>query len=422
MLPKSKKVRMRKEGTGSLILVEGNTLFLNKPAYAILLLLNGKNTPGDIARKINIHFKVGDIERVERDTNQMIEKFKEYGLLEGFPLKIPFGNSLPQRPTYITWCITKKCNLTCRHCYIDYSCQETTRDELMVILEKIKKTRPFLVILTGGEPLMRDEVFFILDTLKRLRTDILFETNGTLITDDNADKISECCPSAQVSIYSSSEKTHDDMTGVEGAFRKMMKGVSLLRERGVDIRFNCVLHRENVDEIQEITELALKHGDRIKFNTIDLLGRSVHLKNLAFSKGEYKKAMELIRFLQEQHQEERILVHLPYIHLKDGLYAFDRSICTAGLSGFMIDFDGTAKLCEKVPLEIGNVIQQDMNDIWNSPIIEDMRNITEKIRGKCSSCTFLSVCKGGCRGETYIRAHDLYGEDPLCWIGDNDVQ
>lgn len=421
MLPKRKEVRIRKEGTGYLVLVEGNTLFLNKTAYFIFLLLTGTNTREDIAKKVNIYFEVGDIEKVKRDTNQIIEKFKEYGILEGFSLQIPYGKYLPQLPTYITWCITKKCNLSCRHCYIDYSLQETKKDELMIILEKIKKLKPFLVILTGGEPLMREEVFFILDKLKKQGIDILFETNGTLITRSIAEEISECCPSAQVSIYSSSESVHDYMTRVEGSFKKMMDGTSFLNENGVDIRFNCVLHRKNINEIEKIAELALNNGDRIKFNTIDSLGRGATLKNYAFSRDEYKKVIKKIQSLQEQYQKERVLIHLPYIHIRDGTYAFDRSICTAGSSGCMVDFDGTVKLCEKISLTIGNLITEDMTDIWNSPIIEDMRNITEKIKGKCSSCSFLPVCKGGCRGESYIRTNNLYAEDPICWIGDKNV-
>ncbi len=412
MLPKRKKAKIKRDGSRFIVLVDENALFLNKMAFTVYLLCNGENTPENIAKNINTYFKMDNFENVKKEVEQLLETFKKCGLLEGFTLEEnPSGNFVPAAPLYITWCITKQCNLYCRHCYLDYGPQEVSHTELMVILEKVKRLQPFFVVLTGGEPLMREELFVILDALNG--SEIILETNGTLINAHAAAEIGERCPLVQVSIYSSSEEKHDAMTTVSGSFRKMMEGISLLKDEGVPVQFNCVLHRENINEIEKITDFSLKFGDKIKFDILDLLGRGKNLTDIAFSQSDYKKIVKSVRALQEKFPE-KVYIHLPYIYLRNGVYDFDRSVCTAS-TGLMIDFDGMVKPCEKLPIKVGSVLEDDIIDLWNCTALKAMRDITN-IKGRCASCAFLEQCRGGCRGEAYLRTGDLFSEDPLCWI------
>lgn len=409
MVPKRKKAKIRREESGYTIVVDENALFLNKTAFFVYILCNGENTSEDIAKKISTYFNM-DIRQVLKEIEQLLNDFKMYGLLQGFTCtkNAPLQGT-PPAPLYVTWSITKQCNLSCKHCYINYEPEEVSSAGLMDILEKIKKIQPFFVVLTGGEPLLRKELFPIMDTLAM--SEILLETNGTLINASTADALSARSPIVQVSIYSSCEKKHDFMTTVPGSFKKMMHGVALLRDRGVTVQFNCVLHKENIDEIQKITDLSLKHGDKIKFDILDLLGRGKNLSDSAFSIPEYKKIVTTIKELE--HLE--VCVHLPYMHIKDGVYEYDMSVCTAASTGLMINFDGTAVPCEKLPIPLGSVLENDISTVWNSELANRLRDLS-CIKGKCASCTFLSRCRGGCRGEAYIRTGDLFSEDPLCWI------
>ena len=410
MLLKRKKAKIRKEESGYTIVVDENALFLNNTAFFVYLLCNGENTLEDIARKIHAYSRI-DIEQVSKEIETLIKDFEMYGLLEGFTCKKNAPTQgIPPAPLYVTWCITKQCNLLCRHCYLNYGLEEVSSLELMKILEKVEKIQPFFVVLTGGEPLLRKELFQIINTLNT--SEILLETNGTLIDASTADKLAVRSPLVQVSIYSSSEEKHDFMTTIHGSFDKMMEGVSLLRDRGVPVQFNCVLHKGNIDEIQKITDFSLRYGDKIKFDILDLLGRGKNLSDMAFSTSEYKKIVEIIENLQGK---SNVSVHLPYMYIRDGLYDYDLSVCTAASTGLMINFDGTVIPCEKLPIPVGSVLEEDISSLWNSELMNNLRDLS-RIKGKCSSCTFLSKCRGGCRGEAYIRTGDLFSEDPLCWI------
>ena len=413
MHPLRKSGRTRKEGSGYTIIVDESAIFLNKTAFLVYLLCNGKNSPEDIAKKVNMYFQINDYSQVHTEIEKILEDFRKYGLLEGFTAEEGLSKTfVPELPLYVTWCITKQCNLRCRHCYIDYEPREVTHSELLRILEKVKELHPFFVVLTGGEPLLREELFTIMEVLNK--SEILLETNGTLINDRTADKIQEYSPEVQVSIYSTSEREHDAVTTVSGSFRKMMEGVSLLKMRGVPVQFNCVLHKGNIDDIQKITEFSLSHGEKIKFDILDLLGRAKNLSNLAFSESEYKKITEKVVDLQEEFPDQ-VCIHLPYIHLKDNTYNYNLSECTAGYSGFMIDFDGMVKPCEKLPLKVGSILQEDIADLWNCELMKGLRDL-KNLKGRCAVCTFLEKCRGGCRGEAYLRTGDLFGQDPICWI------
>ena len=61
----------------------------------------------------------------------------------------------------ISWNITKRCNLFCKHCYRDSGPsvpedKELSTEEGIKLLDQIKAAGFKLMILSGGEPLIRE--------------------------------------------------------------------------------------------------------------------------------------------------------------------------------------------------------------------------------------------------------------------------
>ena len=65
-------------------------------------------------------------------------------------------------PHVISWNLTTRCNLRCKHCYIDASQampgELSTAEELRVLDEIADVNSETLLILTGGEPLLRPDL------------------------------------------------------------------------------------------------------------------------------------------------------------------------------------------------------------------------------------------------------------------------
>jgi radical SAM protein with 4Fe4S-binding SPASM domain len=69
--------------------------------------------------------------------------------------------------------------------------------------------------------------------------------------------------------------------------------------------------------------------------------------------------------------------------------------------------------CGYLPVEAGNVRQQDFGEIWyDSDLFAQLRN-PDLLDGKCGACNFKSLCTG-CRARAYGVTGDYLAEEPFC--------
>ena len=121
-------------------------------------------------------------------------------------------------PYLISYAITRKCNLKCKHCYSDAT-EEPAPDELSTeeakrLLDEIADWRIKLLIFDGGEPLYRDDFLDIARyaSLKGLR--VVIGSNGTLINPEVAEQLkSSGVMAVQISIDGAEAQSHDWFRG-----------------------------------------------------------------------------------------------------------------------------------------------------------------------------------------------------------------
>lgn len=168
-------------------------------------------------------------------------------------------------PRLIFWELTKKCNLSCKHCRaeseeIDYSGELDFKSVCNVIDDIAEKYSPILV-LTGGEPLYRDDIFDIASYGSGKGLKIALATNGTMIDGTYAEKIAQSGISrVSISIDGKSAEYHDSFRAVPGSFENAINGARMLKKQGVEFQFNTTITRNNVDQVDEIVKLAQSEG------------------------------------------------------------------------------------------------------------------------------------------------------------------
>jgi radical SAM protein with 4Fe4S-binding SPASM domain len=87
--------------------------------------------------------------------------------------------------------------------------------------------------------------------------------------------------------------------------------------------------------------------------------------------------------------------------------------CGAGRLYCAISPEGNVQPCVFMPLVVGNLKTERLEDIWlNSPVFKDLRD-REKLKGRCGKCEFKFVC-GGCRARAYAYHDDYLVSDPGC--------
>ncbi|MCL6560663.1 MAG: SPASM domain-containing protein [Firmicutes bacterium] len=90
-----------------------------------------------------------------------------------------------------------------------------------------------------------------------------------------------------------------------------------------------------------------------------------------------------------------------------------KSKCISCFERLNITNTGDLQPCNLLKINIGNILKDDFETIWNhSEIVQRLTN-KELLTGKCGSCDYKFSC-GGCRARAYAYSGDYMGEDIRC--------
>src|SRR5512135_3602003 len=160
--------------------------------------------------------------------------------------------------------ITGRCNLNCRHCYINVPAGDRAAKENELTVPEIDRIGgeaaalgAVWCLITGGEPLLRKDFFDIYLALRRKGLLLSVYTNGTLIGREHVDLFRKHPPrDIEMTVYGVSRETYERVTRVQGSFAAFMRGLGLLREAGIKVRLKAMALRSNVHELPEIAALC----------------------------------------------------------------------------------------------------------------------------------------------------------------------
>jgi MoaA/NifB/PqqE/SkfB family radical SAM enzyme len=175
--------------------------------------------------------------------------------------------------------ITKRCNLSCIHCYCEDrsvppchaepSCRhgaasgdgEMSTELIERVITEAAGVGCLFTVLTGGEPLVHPDFERIYRHTKEAGLFVILFTNGTLIDDDVIRLLKRFPPRAvEVSLYGMTEETCQRVTGVPGALERCLHGIDLLDSAGIAYRLKSVPVAPNVHEFLAMQAFAEERG------------------------------------------------------------------------------------------------------------------------------------------------------------------
>ncbi|MBU7028690.1 MAG: radical SAM protein [Theionarchaea archaeon] len=323
-------------------------------------------------------------------------------------------------PNSIVWDVTSRCNLKCKHCYVEAESKKTeepSTEEAKAIIDQLKKAKVFTLSFSGGEPLLRDDLFELLEyATKSLVVDVA--SNGLLIDEDIANQLKSTGIAYMQLSFDGLEDAHDYLRGRKGAFNRLMETIEILKRVGLRFGVTSVIYRKNVHEIKEMIELAEKLGAfTIRFYRLIYTGRGKELTSLDLTSSEYKKALQDVYSHKGKISAVADEAFGFLLHGRENPHQWVG--CQAGRTIAGIKANGQVVPCPMFSDPVfycGKVPDEDFTDIWvNSPVLSQFRTL-DNIHGKCHACRYLYQCGGGCRAAVYAKTGDLYASDYKCFV------
>jgi MoaA/NifB/PqqE/SkfB family radical SAM enzyme len=264
--------------------------------------------------------------------------------------------------------------------------------------------------ITGGEPLVRADLAELLAAIRDQKAACFLTTNGTLMTPELARRIveEELLRGIHFSIHGLKE-THEGITRVEKSFDRALRGMEMVlaerARRGTSlpaVTIACTVIGQNMGEVEGLVRLAKETGaDWISFGHASFLppaNREAHHKTLqdlgldlvsdyddlvqgppeipyrkedletyilAVSRLRGSSERRWVRTSPEGYRGEDIRRHYSDLNWKY------KHGCTYPWRNLRIGPDGTVTPC--VGYRIGNVREQNVTRLWNSPRFRKFR-------------------------------------------------
>jgi len=335
----------------------------------------------------------------------------------------------------IQWNLTDKCSNRCKHCYLDSnkeSAAELTFSDCLKVLEDIEKTInnwgiAGRISFTGGDPLLRKEIFDLIERVCEKKIEVGILGNPEYLTYETAQKLKKLGVVSYMLSLDGLEKTHDFLRG-KGSFGRTLKAIKILNSAGMHTLVMFTLSKRNADELIPVINLVAKEKvAEFNFSRLVPVGRGTRFAEELIEPGEYRKL--LIKVLEE-YRRLKDKGHNTVFGRRESLWNLlsqemgllspsreDKKTicggCPIGVSALTILTDGTVYACRRLPVKIGKVPEQSIEDIFiNSPELNKMRAV-EKMQ-RCGRCDLVQYCRG-CPAVAYATSGSYYESDPQCW-------
>ena len=333
------------------------------------------------------------------------------------------GNN-PTRPSQPLWLLaelTYRCPLHCVFCYnpLDYTAHggELQTDEWLRVLREARALGAVQFGLSGGEPLMRDDLEIIVAEARKLGFYSNLITSGVGLNETRIRAFKQAgLDHIQLSFQDSTRALNDFLSSTR-TFELKSKVAKIIKDHDYPMVLNVVLHRLNVDHVQQILEMAESLGaEYVELANTQYYGWA-HLNRdqLLPTREQLVHAEEVTnRFRDKVGERMRIFFVVP------DYFENRPKACMNGWGSVFLTVtpDGTALPCHAARMLPGlafpNVRSASLEAIWYDSEGFNRYRGDAWMKEPCRSCPEKVKDFGGCRCQAYLLTGDPANTDPVC--------
>ena len=328
---------------------------------------------------------------------------------------------MQDRPLALIAEITHRCPLHCVYCSnpLEMASSETelSTQEWQSVFEQAAKLGVLHLHLTGGEPLAREDVSQLVSFAHAsgLYTNLI--TSGIGLSERRWHEfVASGLDHIQLSFQDSRETSANWIAGARAHALKL-RIAAIIRRSPVAFTVNMVVHRQNIDHLEEMIALAESlQPQRLEIAHVQYYGWAWKNKqSLLPTKTQVLESLEKISAAQK-----RLLGTMRIDAVVPDYYARFPKACMGGWGRreLLIDPSGQALPCHAatvIPgLQFENIRDRSLEWIWQHS------GSFQKFRGEdwmpvpCRTCDRRTLDFGGCRCQAFMIAGDAAATDPVC--------
>lgn len=327
----------------------------------------------------------------------------------------------PGPPLWLLFELTYRCPLHCVFCYnpTDFSRTgpELTTEEWLRVLREARALGAVQLGLSGGEPLVRDDVEIIVAAAHELGFYTNLITSGVGLNETRLKALKSAgLDHIQLSFQDSTREMNDFLSSTR-TFELKSKVAALIKQYDYPMVLNVVLHRLNIDHVEQILDMAQTMGaDYVELANTQYYGWAMkNREQLLPSRAQLERAEAITqRFREKNGERMRIYFVVPDY--------FERrpKPCMNGLGSVFLTIapDGCALPCQAARmlpgLEFPNVRDASIESIWYDSAGFNHFRGDAWMKEPCRSCPEKTKDFGGCRCQAYMLTGDAANADPVC--------
>ena len=330
---------------------------------------------------------------------------------------------MPPRPSTLIAELSYQCPLHCPYCSNPLD-MAGYRDELetehwLRVFGEARRLGVLQLALTGGEPMLRRDLVELCAGAHEAGLYSSLITAGTLFTRERARELKAAgLDHVQISIQSPDPADNDRIAG-NRSFEKKLAAAHHAKELDFPLTINCVLHRQNLDRIEAVLELALELGaQRLELANTQYYGWAVpNQEALMPSWEQLRRAEEAV-----QRFRERVGPKLAVLWVLPDFYEELPKACMGGWgrTAMVVAPNGDVLPCQAAStlpgLAFANVREHPLQWIWDESDAFARFRGTDWMQEPCRTCPLGRQEEdwGGCRCQALRLAGDAAATDPVC--------
>lgn len=318
--------------------------------------------------------------------------------------------------------LTHRCPLSCPYCSnpLDLARKETelSTAEWADAFRQAADLGVLHLHLSGGEPASRRDLEDLVVAAREagLYTNLI--TSGIGLTERRLKALDEAgLDHVQLSLQGTDAAMADRIGGYRGGFARKMQVAEWIGAVGFPLTLNAVLHRQNLHQLPEALDMAVRMGARrIEVAIVQFHGWA--MRNRAALMPTRAQAEDAKRIVDEARK--RLLGTLVIDFVPADYHEDHPKSCMGGWgsTGLNIAPDGTVLPChaaQTIPhLSFDSVRDRPLREIWYDSAAFNAYRGDGWMPEPCRSCDRKQIDHGGCRCQALALAGDAGATDPVC--------